>query len=143
MDLCVSGASFSYYSADGVFIKSDHRDAGHLHRFGGVHDMVCIKKIYRPIQHLLGLFTGGEKKTWQASGQDEFKWIEKRWQDLSLESRKLQQQLLRQTPHMKKSFCSISYRAIFTMTTRKASDFGWRRLAGTSAETCFMCLIYR
>lgn len=62
------------------------------------------QKIYRPIQHLLGLFTGGEKKTWQASGQDEFKWIEKRWQDLSLESRKLQQQLLRQTPHMKKSF---------------------------------------
>ncbi|CAI6236533.1 AraC family transcriptional regulator [Bacillus subtilis] len=62
------------------------------------------KKIYRPIQHLLGLFTGGEKKVWQASGQDEFKWIEKRWQDLSLESRKLQEQLLRQTPHMKKSF---------------------------------------
>ncbi|MGY2643341.1 AraC family transcriptional regulator [Bacillus inaquosorum] len=62
------------------------------------------KKIYRPIQQLLGLFTGGEKKTWQASGQDEFKWIEKRWHDLSLESRKLQEQLLRQTPHMKKSF---------------------------------------
>lgn len=62
------------------------------------------KKIYRPIQHLLGLFNGGEKKVWQASGQDEFKWIEKRWQDLSLESRKLQEQLLRQTPHMKKSF---------------------------------------
>ncbi|MCI4138520.1 AraC family transcriptional regulator [Bacillus vallismortis] len=62
------------------------------------------KKIYRPIQHLLGLFTGGEKKTWQVSGEDEFKWIEKRWHDLSLESRKLQEQLLRQTPHMKKSF---------------------------------------
>lgn len=62
------------------------------------------KKIYHPIQHLLGLFNGGEKKVWQASGQDEFKWIEKRWQDLSLESRKLQEQLLRQTPHMKKSF---------------------------------------
>ncbi|MEG7380887.1 helix-turn-helix domain-containing protein [Bacillus subtilis] len=64
----------------------------------------AAKKIYRPIQHLLGLFTGGEKKTWQVSGQDEFKWIEKRWHDLSLESRKLQEQLLRQTPHMKKSF---------------------------------------
>lgn len=64
------------------------------------------QKIYRPIQHLLGLFTGGEKKVWQASGQDEFKWIEKRWQDLSLESRKLQEQLLRQTPHMKKVFAA-------------------------------------
>ncbi|MFH0348146.1 helix-turn-helix domain-containing protein [Bacillus vallismortis] len=64
----------------------------------------AAKKIYSPIQHLLGLFTGGEKKTWQVSGQDEFKWIEKRWHDLSLESRKLQEQLLRQTPHMKKSF---------------------------------------
>ncbi|MCI4170716.1 AraC family transcriptional regulator, partial [Bacillus spizizenii] len=36
--------------------------------------------------------------------QDEFKWIEKRWHDLSLESQKHQKQLLRQTPHMKKSF---------------------------------------
>lgn len=141
MDLCVSGASFSYYSADGVFIKSDHRDAGHLHRFGGMHDMVCIKKIYRPIQHLLGLFTGGEKKVWQASGQDEFKWIEKRWQDLSLESRKLQERPAADAPY-EKVFCSISCRAIFTMTTRKASDCGWRRLAGTSAETCFMCWIF-
>lgn len=104
VDLCVSGASFCHYSADGVFIESDYRDACHLHLLGGVHDVVCIKKIYRPIQHLLGLFTCGEKKTWQASGQDEFKWIEKRWNDLSLESRKLQEQLLRQTPHMKKSF---------------------------------------
>lgn len=44
VDLCVSGASFCHYSADGVFIESDYRDACHLHLLGGVHDVVCIKK---------------------------------------------------------------------------------------------------
>ncbi|AZV48673.1 AraC family transcriptional regulator [Bacillus halotolerans] len=88
------------------------------------------RKIYRPIQHLLGLFTGGEKQAWQASGQDEFKWIEKRWNDLSLESRRLHEQLLRQTPHMKKSFLQHLLQGDFYYDTEdslrsRMEDAGW------------------
>ncbi|MHA7767360.1 AraC family transcriptional regulator [Bacillus atrophaeus] len=88
------------------------------------------KKIYHPVQHLLSLFTGEEKKAWKAAKQDEFKWLEKRWNDLSSESRTLQQRISLQTPQMKKSFLQQLIQGDFYYHTEESlrsrmEDAGW------------------
>lgn len=60
-------------------------------------------RIYSPVKRLLHLLAGG-KKEHVGRNLDEFQFLEKRWGDLSRESRLLQTKLQEQLPYIRESF---------------------------------------